>query len=623
MAKLHTSRICLRSFAICFFAACAFAANSQTARETGNQQDSVGLPSITNPPTKPPLARLSSANRDGVLRIDVVVTDAAGKPVTDLDAKDFTLLDDGLPTHILTLQSSTRQDGNSESLPELIFVFNEDTLPSGQSQRAEKVVAAYLRKSGGQLSQSVSLYRVTHDGLFASARRSIDGNALSEEAEMRREPRLLWPAGAKSPGRYPMDHADPQIFRSNGVLGLIATDQRNIPGPKTLIWFGDSWLVAGHWCNLNEAVELSTRLREARIAVNLVLLNPRLEGNTDVRDLTAAAEKDKPLQPARFPLSAVATHTGGLVVDAWDDLMNGIERCAAEAGSFYSLTFDPPRTEHSDEYHDLAVAVSRPGLTARTFAGYYNQPEYWDHPRPDLERVNVAQLEEAIRGKAGDSGFPRRLGNMELTERLMNKKRTQLLGLLRDDREREALIAVADLSEFLAPPAGDALPDPFPGRAAETEILKRTYDYLSDSIHKLPDFFATRTTVSYQEPQVRDEDSCKIRSTEQPLRVTFTARGTVLYRNGAEVVDVEKSRRKRMLKGRENALDTQGTFGPVLASVLAAAATGQSTPPGAAGRRAARATWRCSDSLFRPPRLSLRSRTAAFRRETAPRFIGI
>jgi len=330
---------------------------------------------------------------------------------------------------------------------------------------------------------------------------------------------------------------------------------------------------------------LSARLREARIAVNVLRMNPSSERNPDAREWVAAAELASRPHPPVLGLSAIAAHTGGLVLQSWDDdkrrisvdaLKNGIKRCAAEARVSYSLTFDPPRTVQPDEYHDLAVVVSRPGLTARTVAGYYNQPVYFDHPRPNVERVTVSQLEDAIKRKGPDPDFLQRLGALELTERLMNDQRAQLLALLANDREREALMAIADLSEFLPPPPGEVPTDPVPDRETQLGILKRTFDYLGDSIHKLPDFFAARTTVSYQEPQVRDED-CKNPSTEQSLRVAFTSRGTVLYRDGAEVVDQEKSNRKRMLKGRERALDTRGTFGPVLASVLTAAASGQST----------------------------------------------
>ena len=61
------------------------------------------------------------------------------------------------------------------------------------------------------------------------------------------------------------------------------------------------------------------------------------------------------------------------------------------------------------------------------------------------------------------------------------------------------------------------------------------------------------------------------------MRAAFTSRGTVQYRSGVEVVDAEKSNRKRLLRGRERALDTRGSFGPVAASVLSAVADGQST----------------------------------------------
>jgi len=573
-------------FAGLFFLACGSGGRAlalQTGPPTPASQNST-------PDRKPawePLGPATFVQRDGLFRIDVTVSDSSGNLVPGLEARDFTLFDNGHPTRIFTLQSSTTPAA-SEPLPELIFVFDEDYHSNELRARielAEQVVARSLRENGGHLAQPVFLYRIAHEGLYASAKPSMDGNLLAEEAEKRREPRLVWLAGVKSSGRFPLDQAGRQTFRTIGVLGLIATDQRNIAGRKMLVWFGNSSVVsAWRWCNLNETIELSTRLREARITVNQVLVTPGPERITEAENFDTAAE-DKPKEPVRLWVPAIALQTGGLVLNSWNqeksrisaDAVHGaIERSAAESRAFYSLTFDPPRTEHPDEYHHVAV-VSRPGLTAHTVGGYYNQPVYFDHPRPNVERVTVSQMEDAIRREAGGPDFPLRLGNMELTERVMSDKRIQLLALVRNDREREALVAIADLSEFLPLPSGETPADPFPGREAELDILNRTFDYLADAIHKLPDFFATRTAVSYQEPQVRDEDSCRNRATEQALRVAFASRGTVLYRNGAEVVDAEKTNRKRLLRGRERTLDTHGIFGPVLASVLTAAATGQST----------------------------------------------
>ena len=50
-----------------------------------------------------------------------------------------------------------------------------------------------------------------------------------------------------------------------------------------------------------------------------------------------------------------------------------------------------------DEFHDLrSCRVARPALTVRAPTGYYNEPVYFDNPRPGIEKVTVAQLEELV-----------------------------------------------------------------------------------------------------------------------------------------------------------------------------------------------------------------------------------
>ena len=48
----------------------------------------------------------SLAKAEGLITLDVVVTDKSGKPVTDLEAKDFTLLDNRQSQKILSFQAS-------------------------------------------------------------------------------------------------------------------------------------------------------------------------------------------------------------------------------------------------------------------------------------------------------------------------------------------------------------------------------------------------------------------------------------------------------------------------------------------------------------------------------------
>jgi VWFA-related protein len=541
---------------------------------------SVAVPG-QSPNTKkagPPTGPISSARREGIFRIDVVVTDAADAMVTDLAPRDFKLLDNGQPTRIFTLQPPENSEVEPDS-PKLILVFDSVSLLPQELASAEHAAAEFLRENQGRLPLPTYFYRITRDGLFSSPDTTTDGNALAGEIEKRKGLRTVWRPGMRNPAaRTTLDDEGMKNSITLRALGTIAIDQKRLAGRKILVWFGHGApVIADMSCGFNEIAELSTHLRAARITVELA----SLLGNPGIDDYVAAGETGSVTQPPKLSPPVIAAQTGGGVLNRSHDLKRELERWAAEARGSYSLTFDPPHTEHSNEYHSLAVAVSRPGLASRTVTGYYNQPVYFDHPRPNVERVTVAQLEDTIRRQGGSAGFLQHLGNMELTERLTNDKHTQLAALLHRDREREALAAIADLSEFLSPPGGEALPDTAPGRDAEMGILRKTFDYLANSLPKLPDFFATRSTISFQEPQVRDEDSCWLPSNEEPLRVAYTGRGTVLYRNGVEVVDAETSHAKRLAKpgsqGRERALDTKGTFGPVLTSVLVAAANGQST----------------------------------------------
>jgi hypothetical protein len=70
----------------------------------------------------------------------------------------------------------------------------------------------------------------------------------------------------------------------------------------------------------------------------------------------------------------LATQTGGRILGPNNDLGSQIERCIADANSFYRISFDPPAADQADEYHDLKVVVDKPDITLRTNSGYYNEP---------------------------------------------------------------------------------------------------------------------------------------------------------------------------------------------------------------------------------------------------------
>jgi hypothetical protein len=172
---------------------------------------------------------------------------------------------------------------------------------------------------------------------------------------------------------------------------------------------------------------------------------------------------------------------------------------------------------------------------------------YFDNPRPGIEKVAVAQLEELVHSQ---TDLPRNLANLELTERLSTPRLDALLSVIHNERERQALTADADLSLALAPPADETLNRPPPPVEEQRAILGRTFDYLQNAIPKLPDFYALRNTVRFEEPPGRYNEIWKMPHQDQTLHFATEEHATVLYRNGHEV-DEEKQKlgRRRVARG--------------------------------------------------------------------------
>ena len=100
-------------------------------------------------------------------------------------------------------------------------------------------------------------------------------------------------------------------------------------------------------------------------------------------------------------------------------------------------------------------------------------------------------------------------------------------------------------------------------------IIGQVVNYVSKTIHQLPNFYATRVTTHFEEtPQIQTGTSL---IPYRPLHETNAFDVTVLYRDGQEVVDAgsDKSEASK-LQGR--GLNDWGVFGPILSTVFLDAA---------------------------------------------------
>jgi hypothetical protein len=282
------------------------------------------------------------------------------------------------------------------------------------------------------------------------------------------------------------------------------------------------------------------------------------------------------VQPGHLGLDVLAVQSGGGRLDTNTELAAMIGKRVEEDSVFYTLTFELPITNTVDDYHDLKVVVDKPDVTVRTNTGYYNQPVYHDHPS-QAKRVTVAELDRMLEAARGgkDKDVAQELSGVELIERMSSAPLSTWKGRLPGEKSRAALVAVADKSVFLAPPAAEIPATAPPDPAARRLMLSRTLDYLNKTIVKLPDFFATRTTVQYDEPPQKSEQEWKTVTGDQSLHVTETSNTTVTFRNGKEVLDTT-AKKGKTLSGRERQLDTWGTFGPILAVVFRGASSTRS-----------------------------------------------
>jgi hypothetical protein len=188
-----------------------------------------------------------------------------------------------------------------------------------------------------------------------------------------------------------------------------------------------------------------------------------------------------------------------------------------------------------------------------------------------LTRITVKELEQyliASRG-ASDSKLAQQLSSLDLTERLSSRKVAMMTSELRGKKARQALIAIADLSEFLDLPAAEIPANPPPDSTTQARMISLIGDYLRRAILKLPDFTATRTVVSYEEnPQSGEGD---MRVAHQPLYLADRYKEKVLYRDGHEVTNA-KPQKDNAPGPEDRYLITRGTFGPFLGWVADAIA---------------------------------------------------
>ena len=363
-------------FLIILFSAPAIAiAQSGVGAAGGSAQTPAATQApVLNPRT--PTAPVPDAT-DGHIHLDVVVTDKAGKPVSGLALKDFTLLDDGRPANILSFHAIDAAVDAATRPVEVIVVLDAVNLPFQTVARTRLQIANFLRQNGGHLAQPVSILVFNDDGATVLAQPSMDGNALATQLDQA-------DSKLRVIGRSSQYGGFDRYNLSLKWIQVMAQSEAKRPGRKLLIWAGPGWpLLDRATYNItskdqeqifNSIVFLSTTLREAHMSLYSVTMGELNGGTFLYEDYLKGVKTAEKASLPDVQLKVLAVQSGGRVVGPDNDVAGQIENCVQDGKAFYTLSFDPPKADRANEYHDLKVVVDQAGLKARTSTGYYNQP---------------------------------------------------------------------------------------------------------------------------------------------------------------------------------------------------------------------------------------------------------
>jgi len=331
----------------------------------------------------PPVAAPTPLAGAGPITLDVVVTDKAGNPIAGLKQEDFSLLDNKQPAAIRSFAAhELGAPGEKSDAVGLFLLIDDVNADFNIVSTVRTQIENYLRADGGHLAMPLGIFLLTDTGLTQVTPVSTDGNALAsalhqKDGQLHQIPR--------SAGFYGGEERLEISLQGIATLGQYLG---KADGRKLVVWIGPGWPIFDNPNVMispqqqrklfSTVVELSSMLREAGITIDSVdPLGPSDAAsarNFLWESFMKPVAKPSKADPGNLALQVFAMHTGGTVEAGSNDITGEITRCAKDAKAWYSLSFDPQKTDTPNAWHDVQVKVDRPNVKVRTDNGYYAQP---------------------------------------------------------------------------------------------------------------------------------------------------------------------------------------------------------------------------------------------------------
>lgn len=309
------------------------------------------------------------------IRLDVVVTDRPGKPVSGLTGDRFKVLDNGAPREI----TSFREVSGSANPATVLIVVDAVNTPYTALSYQRDQISKYLRANEGQLAHLTTFAVLTDKGLQIFDRPSKDGNALASALD---HVEIGLRVIGRNQGFY---GAQDRLTISLNALREIEAYEKDRPGRKVVVWVSPGWpLLSGVNIQLDKKQQegiyrdvagFSTQLREAKITLDSVNSWGAGEGVGRANYYEVfldGVKKPGDAQLGNLGLQVLALQSGGQALNS-SDVVGMVKECVADADDSYEISFEPATADKPDAYHRIQVQVD--GLRVRTRASYYTPPQ--------------------------------------------------------------------------------------------------------------------------------------------------------------------------------------------------------------------------------------------------------
>src|SRR5271157_532468 len=353
--------------------------------------------------------------------LDVVVSDQNGRPLDGLKRSDFAVKEDNQEQAVVTFEDHgpAAKDPDRSASAQNIILIDEVNTRLTDAAFTRHCLHKLVEKYGTKLEHPTSLLVLTGQGIRVLQPATRDGSALLASLD-RHNPTMptdLLLVGA--------EHDSRRIFLSLAAMHKIAMAGIGSNVRRNLIWVGSGFpLVSGSVMTsqsrdslFNTIRNISMELLQARTTVYTIDPSGVAAVVYPVNSFERATARDGspaetlPMSPSPgfgsslqaqmerggydmpdVVLQSLALETGGRSFAGRNDLEAEINASRTEADHFYTLSYSPANHNFDGKFRTISVRVNRPGVTARTRAGYFALPD----PPEMTQEVLTATLEEAL-----------------------------------------------------------------------------------------------------------------------------------------------------------------------------------------------------------------------------------